>query len=150
MNMQITRWNPSKEMEQFQNRLASLWNWEPVRVNGEQTLAVAEWNPRVDILEDEHEFAIKAELPEMKREDVNVTVENGVVTISGERKLEKEEKHRKYHRVEREYGSFVRSFTLPAAAKGENVTADFKDGLLKVHVPKDTKAAARAIEIKAS
>jgi len=83
MNTQITRWTPAKEMEQFQNRLASLWNWEPVRFNGEQALGVSEWNPRVDILEDDHEFAVKVELPEVKREDVNVTVENGVLTVSG-------------------------------------------------------------------
>lgn len=150
MNTQITRWNPIKEMEQFQNRLASLWNWEPLRVNGEQSLAVSQWNPAVDIIEDEHEFVVKTELPEMKREDVKVTVENGVLTISGERKMEKEEKNKKYHRVERAYGSFVRSFSLPAAANGDKVTADFKDGLLKVHVPKDAKAAPKAIEIKAA
>lgn len=149
MNTQITRWNPIKEMEQFQNRLASLWNWEPLRVNGEQTLALSQWNPPVDILEDEHEFVVKTELPEMKREDVKVTVENGVLSISGERKMEKEEKTKKYHRVEREYGSFVRSFTLPAAADGNKVSAEFKDGLLKVHVPKDATAAPKAIEIKA-
>lgn len=150
MNTQITRWNPIKEMEQFQSRLASLWNWEPLRVNGEQSLAVSQWNPAVDIIEDEHEFLVKTELPEMKREDVKVTVENGVLTISGERKMEKEEKNKKYHRVERAYGSFVRSFSLPAAANGDKVTADFKDGLLKVHVPKDAKAAPKAIEIKAA
>lgn len=150
MNTQITRWNPIKEMEQFQNRLASLWNWEPLRVNGEQSLAVSQWNPAVDIIEDEHEFVVKTELPEMKREDVKVTVENGVLTISGERKMEKEEKNKKYHRVERAYGSFVRSFSLPAAANGDKVTADFKDGLLKVHVPKDAKAAPKPIEIKAA
>jgi HSP20 family protein len=150
MNTQITRWNPIKEMEQFQNRLASLWNWEPLRVNGEQSLALSQWNPAVDILEEEHEFVVKAELPEVKREDVKVTVENGVLTISGERKMEKEEKNKKYHRVEREYGSFLRSFTLPAAASSDKITAEFKDGLLKVRVPKDAKAAPKAIEIKAA
>lgn len=152
MNTQITRWNPAKEMEQIQNRLASLWNWEPLRINGgmEEALTVSEWSPRVDIIEDEREFVVKAELPEMKREDVKVTVEDGVLTITGERKQEKEEKNKKYHRIEREYGSFVRSFTLPANASGDKVTADFKDGLLKVHLPKDTKTAAKAIEIKAT
>lgn len=150
MNTQITRWNPLKEMEQFQNRLASLWNWEPLRFNGEQSLAVSQWNPRVDILEDEHEFVVKTELPEMKREDVTVTVENGALTISGERKMEKEDKNKKYHRVEREYGGFVRSFTLPVGASGEKVSADFKDGLLQVHIPKDAKVAPKAIEIKAN
>lgn len=150
MKTQITRWNPAKEMEQFQNRLASLWNWEPLRLNGglEEALTVSEWSPRVDIVEDEKEFLVQAELPEMKREDVKVTVEDGVLTLSGERKQEKEEKNKKYHRIEREYGSFARSFTLPAGASGEKVSADFKDGLLKIHLPKDAKAAAKSVEIK--
>lgn len=152
MNTQITRWNPLKEMEQMQNRLASLWSADPLRFNGgtEEALTVTEWSPRVDIVEDDREFLVKAELPEMKREDVKVTVEDGVLTIAGERKQEKEEKNKKYHRVEREYGSFVRSFTLPANTSGEKVSADFKDGLLKVHLPKDAKAAPKAIEIKSA
>ena len=151
MNTQITRWNPFKEMDQIQNRLASLWNWEPFRLkNGqEETLTVSEWTPRVDIVEDDQEFLIKAELPEMKREDVKVTVDDGVLTISGERKAEKEEKNRRYHRIESEYGSFLRSFTLPPGTLGDKVAAEFKDGMLKVHLPKDTKAAAsKAVEIK--
>src|SRR5581483_6222213 len=103
----ITRWNPFKEMEQMQNRLGQFWNWDPLRFgNGgkEETLTVAEWTPRVDIVEDEKEIIVKAELPEMKKEDVKVTVDQGVLTISGERKLEKEEKNKKYHRIESEYG----------------------------------------------
>lgn len=150
MSTQLTRWNPFKEMEQLQNRLATLWASPSSLVAGdaEESLAPTAWIPRVDIIEDEREFVVKAELPEMKREDVSVTVENGILAISGERKLEKEEKNKKYHRVEREYGSFVRSFTLPAGASPDKVTADFKDGLLKVHVPKDAKAAGKAVEIK--
>ena len=150
MNTQITRWNPFKEMDQMQNRLASLWNWEPLRLNGgkEERLTVAEWTPRVDIVEDEKEIVVKAELPEMKKEDVKVAVDEGVLTISGERRLEKEEKNKKYHRIETEYGSFLRSFTLPAAVIADKVTADFKDGMLKVHLPKETKPGAKAVEIK--
>jgi HSP20 family protein len=150
MNTQLTRWNPFKEMEQMQNRLASLWNLEPFRPSAgkEETLTVAEWSPRVDIVEDEKEIIVKAELPEMKKEDVKVTVEQGVLSISGERKHEKEEKNKKYHRVECEYGSFLRSFTLPAGVSGEKVSADFKDGVLKVHLPKEAKAASKAVEIK--
>ena len=134
----------------MQNRLASLWNLEPFRTNGgkEESLTVAAWCPRVDIVEDDKEIVVKAELPEMKKEDVKVTVDQGVLTISGERKLEKEEKGKKYHRVESEYGSFLRSFTLPAAILGDKVTADFKDGMLNVHLPKDTKAGPKAVEIK--
>ena len=150
MNTQLTRWNPQKEFEQMQNRLTSLWNWDPFRTNGgkEETLTVAEWTPRVDIVEDEKEILVKAELPEMKKEDVKVTVDQGVLTISGERKLEKEEKTKKYHRLESEYGSFLRSFTLPEAVLADKVTAEFKEGMLKVHLPKDTKAAGKSVEIK--
>lgn len=150
MNTQITRWSPFKEMEQMQNRLASFWNLDPLRTNGgkEETLTIAEWTPRVDIVEDEKEIIVKAELPEMKKEDVKVTVDQGVLTISGERKLEREEKNKKYHRIESEYGSFLRSFTLPAAIVGDKVSADFKDGVLKVHLPKDLRTSAKAVDIK--
>ncbi|MBL9214985.1 MAG: Hsp20/alpha crystallin family protein [Opitutaceae bacterium] len=152
MKNQITRWNPFREMEQVQDRLSSLWNWEPFRLNGpaEEALAVNEWSPRVDIVEAEREFIVKVELPEMKREDVKVNVEDHLLTITGERKLEQEEKNQKFHRIERQYGSFARSFTLPATATGDKVTAEFKDGLLRVHVPKDAKTAAKTVEIKAS
>lgn len=151
-SLQVTRWNPFREMEQMQNRLASLWNWDPARANGgkEENLIVAEWSPRVDIVEDDKEIVVKAELPDLKREDVKVTVDEGILTISGERKLEKEEKNKRYHRIESEYGSFMRSFTLPAAILADKVTADFKDGMLKVHLPKDTRAATKAVEIKVS
>jgi len=137
-------------MEQLQNRLASLWGSEPFRTNGGkgETLMDVEWTPRVDIVEDEKEILVKAELPEMKKEDVKVTVEQGVLTISGERKLEKEEKNKKYHRIESAYGSFLRSFTLPTAVLPEKVSAEFKDGMLKVHLPKDMSAGPKSVEIK--
>jgi HSP20 family protein len=115
---------------------------------GKEALRVAQWSPLVDITEDEKEYLIKAELPDMKKEDVRLTVENDVVAISGERTFEKEEKGKKYHRVERAYGSFVRSFTLPEDADGSKVSADFKDGMLQVHLPKSQKAKPKTIEIK--
>jgi HSP20 family protein len=102
----------------------------------------------VDIKEDEKEYLIKAELPDMKKEDVRLTVENEVLAISGERTFEKEEKGKKYHRIERAYGSFVRSFSLPEDADGGKVTAEFKDGMLHVHLPKSQKPKPKAIEIK--
>ncbi|MDP1589678.1 MAG: Hsp20/alpha crystallin family protein [Prosthecobacter sp.] len=84
----------------------------------------------------------------MKKEDVKVSVENGELTISGERKSEKEEKGKKFHRIERSYGSFLRSFTLPEAVSGDKVSAEFKDGMLTVHLPKDEKAKPKTIEVK--
>lgn len=151
MNTSITRWNPFREMDELQNRLASLWRIDPVRGAGgkQESVTAADWSPRVDIVEEDTAFIVKAELPEMKKEDVKVTVEDGVLTISGERKMEKEEKNKKYHRIEREYGSFVRAFSLPAGTNGDNVSSEFKEGMLKVSLPKDAKAAPKAVEIKA-
>jgi HSP20 family protein len=113
-------------------------------------MRVAEWAPAVDITEDEKEYVVTADLPEIKREDVKVTVENGILTFSGERKFEKEEKGKKYHRIERSYGSFLRSFDLPDDADSEKVDAKFCDGTLKVHVAKSPKAQPKQIEIKAA
>ena len=145
-----TRWNPfnDHDRDELESRLATLLaTREPTGNGGKEALTVAQWSPLVDITEDEKEYLIKAELPDMKKEDVRLTVENGVLAISGERKFEKEEKGRKYHRIERAYGSFVRSFSLPEDADGSKVTADFKDGLLQVHLPKSVKATPKAIEI---
>jgi len=144
-----TRWNPFKDRDEMENRLATMIAARESTGNGgKEALTVAQWSPLVDITEDEKEYLIKAELPEMKKEDVRLTVENDVLAISGERKFEKEEKGRKYHRVERAYGSFVRSFSLPENADGSKVTADFKEGMLQVHLPKSEKAKPKAIEIK--
>jgi HSP20 family protein len=137
-------------MEDAQNRLARFFGLSPARLtNGEkEAMSVTEWAPSVDIIEDDKEWLVKADLPEVKKEDVKVTVENGVLTITGERKLEKEEKNKKYHRIERSYGNFLRSFTLPDAADGSKVSAEFKDGVLKVHLPKGEKAKPKAVEVK--
>jgi len=114
---------------------------------GKEAMTVAQWSPLVDITEDEKEYLIKVELPDVKKEDVRLTVENEVLAISGERTFEKEEKGKKYHRIERAYGSFVRSFSLPEDADGSKVSADYKDGMLHVHLPKSQKAKPKAIEI---
>src|SRR5580765_8642238 len=128
----LTRWDPFKEMDDLQRRLGSVLGLAPQRpVNGKEEMTVAQWLPLVDITEDDQAYLIKAELPEVKKEDVKVTVENGVLTISGERKFEKEEK-KKYHRVERCYGSFARIFSLPDNGDSTKVNAEFKDGVLKV------------------
>ena len=111
-------------------------------------MTVAEWAPLVDIVEDDHEYLIKAEVPEVKKEDVKVTVQNGVLSLMGDRKFTKEEKDKKYHRVERAYGSFVRTFSLPEDADENKVSADFKDGVLQVHLPKSEKARPKNIEVK--
>jgi len=111
-------------------------------------MAVAEWAPLVDISEDDQEYLIKAELPEVKKEDVKVTAEEGTLTITGERKFAKEEKGKKYHRVERAYGSFERNFSFPDDANPAKVSAEFKDGVLSVHLAKTEKAKPQQIEVR--
>ncbi|MCS6317646.1 MAG: Hsp20/alpha crystallin family protein [Nitrospira sp.] len=152
----LTRWepfrmqfNPWRELEEVEKRLSTLWGRTPAKADGQkEAISVAEWSPVVDITEDAKEYLIKAELPEIKKEDVKLTVQDNVLAISGERKYEKEEKGKKYQRVERAYGSFLRSFTLPEDADGSKVAAEYKDGILNVHLPKSEKAQPKSIEVK--
>jgi HSP20 family protein len=150
MNKLIT-WNSLREMDEAQNRLNRFFlGGFPNRTgSGEiHSLAVADWSPEVDISEDDRGYLLKADLPEMKKDDVRVTVEDGILNVSGERKTEKEDQKRKFHRIERSYGTFRRSFTLPEDADSTKVTAEFRDGVLKVHLPTTTKARSKALEVK--
>lgn len=108
------------------------------------------WAPLTDITEDEKEYLVKAELPEVKKEDVKVTVEGNALCITGQRAIEKEDKDKTYHRVERRYGSFERVFTLPENADPNGVTAEFKDGLLVVRLPKTEKTKPATVQVKVS
>jgi HSP20 family protein len=144
----LTKWNPFRELDEIQHRISSLFGRSPLRPNGGESISASEWAPLVDVSEDEKEFLIKAELPEMKKEDVRVTVEDGALRIAGERKMEKEEKSKRYHRIERSYGSFERSFTLPEGTKPEGLSADYKDGVLRVHLPKSEIAKPKQVEVK--
>src|ERR1051326_766704 len=146
----FTRWNQLKELDALRLGLGSLFNRSPAQwpEGQEEPLAVAEWTPLVDISEDDKEYLIKAELPEVKKEDVKVTAEEGTLTITGERQFEKEEKNKKYHRIERAYGSFVRNFSLPDDASPAKVSAEFKDGVLTVHLAKTEKVKPQQIEVQ--
>jgi len=141
-------WNPFHEIEEMQNRLASLFDTRPLLKGRGEGFGLTEWTPAVDIVEDDKEYTIKAELPGVNKEDVKVTVEGGVLSITGERKEEKEEKDKKYHRIERSYGSFVRSFTIPEGGMTDKIAAEFRNGVLKLHLPKDEKAKAKMIDVK--
>jgi len=144
-----TRWNPFKDRDELESRWATMLATRAATGDGgKEAMTVAEWSPLVDIIEDEKQYLIKAELPDMKKEEVKLTVENDVLTISGERTYEKEDKGKKYHRIERAYGSFVRSFSLPEDADESKVSADYKDGMLTVRLPKSEKAKPKAIEVK--
>jgi HSP20 family protein len=147
----VITWNPLREMDEAQNRFNPLFlAGFPNRMgSGEiHSLTVADWSPEVDISQDDHEYLLKADLPEMKKDDVRVTVEDGVLSVSGERKSVKEDQKKKFHRIERSFGTFRRSFTLPEDADSTKVTAEFRDGVLKVHLPTTPIARSKAIEVK--
>ena len=141
-------------MEDLHRRFSSVFGLAPLRqgsaVSSDENLSLPAWTPLVDVLEDDKEYLIKVELPEVQKNDVRVTVANGTLTISGERKSEKEEASRRYHRTERCFGRFERSFTMPEDANPATVAAGFKDGILQVHLAKSEKAQPKPIEIKVS
>lgn len=143
----LTHWNPFREMEALQSRVLRALHPTSNVANGEAR-GLTDWTPVVDISEDESEYLIHAELPAVPREQVNITVENGQLTFTGSRALEEETDTRKYHRVERAYGSFSRTFSLPDDADPDRIHAEYKDGVLRVHIPKSETARPRKIEVK--
>lgn len=144
--MALIKWEPLREIDDMFDRYIRAMGWPSNQ--GQELMTAGDWSPRVDISETANEFVIKAEIPEVKKEDVKVSVDNGVLTIQGERKQEKEEKGKKFHRVERYYGSFVRSFTLPDNVDETKIKATFKDGMLNLQVPKSAETKHKAIEVK--
>jgi HSP20 family protein len=141
-----TPWDPFREMAMMTERMEQLLgNWP---LESRPGTAPTAWTPRVDITEDTKEYLVKAELPEVKKEEIKVQVRDHTLSISGERKSEKEEKGKKFHRIERTYGSFERSFLLPEDANAEKITSEFKDGMLNVHLPKVPGSAPKAIDVK--
>ena len=147
-------WNPFRELDEGQNRLGTFFGGAPEfgrfprRLFGNGDIALPDWSPQVDISEDDNEYLIKADLPEMKKEDVKVMVENGVLAVSGERQSEKEEKKKRFHRIERSYGTFLRTFTLPENTESTKIAVEFKDAVLKVHLPKTPVAKPKPVEVK--
>jgi len=147
--MNVTRWDPFRELEEMSDRLNRVFGRSSGRTDtGRELMRVSDWTPTVDICETDREYLIKMELPEVRKEDVKVTVEDGVLTIQGERRQEREEKGKKFHRVERSYGTFMRGFTVPDGVDEGRVSAEFKDGMLILHLPKSEKAKPKAIEVK--
>ena len=143
-------WNPWKEFEQMEKRLSTMFGRPLVASNGDrkEAISVATWSPLVDITEDDEEYVVKAEIPDMKKEDINIKVHDDVLTLSGERKYEKEETGKKFHRIERAYGRFMRSFALPEDADASKISAEYREGMLRVHLPKSEQAQKKAIEVK--
>ncbi|MFO0512419.1 MAG: Hsp20/alpha crystallin family protein [Gammaproteobacteria bacterium] len=144
--MNLTSWEPFRDLEEFVNRMApALTRWRgEIDGNGQ----AVQWSPTADISETDREYIVRAELPGVARKDVKVTVEDGVLTLSGERQYEKEDKSERFHRVERFQGSFARSFSLPDCADASAISAESKDGTLTVHIPKTESAKPKAIDVK--
>ena len=146
--MRITRWEPFKDADEMLRRIGALDVVRWPRLFATAGDKVAEWSPAADISETEQEYLVKAELPGVKREDVKVTQDDGVLTIEGERKYEMSEKADKTHRTERFFGSFTRSFALPDNADVKNIRAETKDGVLNVHIPKLKVDKPKPVQIK--
>ncbi len=145
--MALTHWNPWRELEDMSSRLNSIFKLEGG--NGDvTTMTVSDWSPRADIKENVEEYVVTAELPGVPKDDIKVSVKDGVLSISGERRSEKEEKGSKTHRIERFYGSFCRSFSLPEGVDENKIAADTKEGLLYVHLPKSPTAKTPSKEIR--
>lgn len=149
--MNLIKWDPFRELEDVSTRLNRLFGRSADRSDSNNDLlAVTDWAPSVDISETDATYQIKGEIPGVHKEDVKISIQDGLLTIQGERKQEKEEKGKKFHRIECSYGSFMRSFRLPDDADEEQVKADFKDGMLSVTLPKTKKTKAKAINISVS
>ena len=146
--MSITRYDPFRDLRNLQEEVNRLFTGNAGRSFADEGIARGAWSPSVDIYENKDQLVLEAELPGMKREDFDLSIENNVITLRGERQFEKSDEGDNYHRVERSYGSFTRSFTLPNTVSGEGATADYRNGVLRVTLPKREETKARKIEIK--
>ena len=145
--MSMVKYDPFRELRSLQDEMTRLFSGVVPASYGREEMTHGAWAPSVDIYEDKDRLILEAELPGMNREDFEISVENNVITLSGERKLEKKTEGDNYHRVERSYGTFTRSFTLPQTVTADGATADFENGVLKVSLPKREETKARKIEI---
>ncbi len=145
--MSIVRYDPFRDLRSLQDEVNRLFSTNLSRAFGDEGIARGAWNPSVDIYENKDQIVLEAELPGMKREDFDLSIENNVITLRGERRFEKKDEGDNYHRVERAYGSFTRSFTLPQTVQADSVTADYGSGVLRVVMPKREEVKARRIEV---
>ena len=148
--MSIVRYDPFRDLRNLQEEVNRLFTGNMARAYDDEGIARGAWSPSVDIYENKDQIVLEAELPGMRREDFDLSVENNVITLRGERHFEKKDESDNYHRVERAYGSFTRSFTLPNTVTAEGATADYANGVLRVTLPKREETKARRIEIKST
>ena len=146
--MNMINYDPFRELRSLQDEVNRVFSGSFNR-SGETGLGRGAWNPSVDIFENKDQIVLEAELPGISPEDVNISIENNVLTIHGERRFEKKDDGDNFHRVERSYGSFTRSFTLPPTVSSEDVNANFDNGILRLELAKREEAKPRRIEIKA-
>ena len=146
--MNLVKWDPFVELEDVSKQLNRIFNRFPARNEASrELLTTADWAPSVDITETDAAYLIKGEIPGVNKEDIKINIENGMLTMSGERKHEQEEKNKKFHRIERSFGSFLRSFRLPDNVDEAAVKAEFKDGMLNVTLPKSAQAKAKTTNV---
>ena len=148
--MSIVKYDPFRELRSLQDDMTRLFSGVMPSGFNREEMTHGSWAPSVDIFEDKEHLILEAELPGMNREDFEISVENNVITLRGERKFEKKTEGDNYHRVERSYGSFTRSFTLPQTVTADGATADFENGILHVSLPKREETKARRIEVAGS
>ena len=144
----LTRWDPFREFTTLQDRMNRLFQDSYGNQGREEALATSSFAPAVDVYEDEHKITLKIEVPGIDEKDIDIRVENNLLTVHGERKFEKEEKEENYRRVERQYGSFTRSFNLPNTVDAENISADYDRGVLKVQLAKKAEAKPKQIKVE--
>ncbi len=142
----LSRWDPFRDLQRVQEEMNRLFD-DRLSTQGGESVG---WTPRVDIYEDEEGLALRFELAGVEPKDVDIRFENGVLTLRGERKLEREDKRENYHRLELSYGTFTRSFSLPGTIDAEKIRADSKNGVLTVHLPKKPEAKPKSIQVKVS
>jgi len=145
--MSIVRYDPFRDLRTLQEEVNRLFSTNMTRSFGDEGLGRGAWAPSVDIYENKDQIVLEAELPGMKKEDFDLAIENNVITLRGERRFEKADDTDNYHRVERSYGQFTRSFTLPQTVSGEGATAEYNNGVLRVTLPKREEAKSRRIEV---
>src|ERR1700716_1249246 len=142
----LTRWEPFREFSTLQDRMNRLFR-ETQGNSQDESLTSSSFAPAVDVYEDEHNVTLKIEVPGIDEKDIDVRIENNTLTVHGERKIEKEEKEENYRRVERQYGSFTRTFNLPSTVDHDNVQADYDKGVLKIKLAKKAEAKPKQIKV---
>ena len=145
--MALTRWDPFRELNLMQERMNRMFDDAGRGWRGDEPSSTTTWSPAVDIYETDNEIIVQAELPGVDRQDIALNLEKNVLTLKGERRFEKETKQENYHRIERAYGGFSRSFSIPAMVDEDKIKAEYKDGILKISLPKKEQVKPKQIQI---